>query len=134
MGKHKKREKKSKKRKRPASSSSSSDSSSDSNYKKHKKHKKHHKIKKKERKDKIPKTSEETEKSTKKPSDSPESDNDYTVPLRLAESKRPETKEEYDKRQSIVRRVLDPETGRSRLIKGVYFILCGCEFLYPICN
>lgn len=31
---------------------------------------------------------------------------------------RPETKDEYDKRQSHIRRVEDPETGRIRLIKG----------------
>lgn len=30
----------------------------------------------------------------------------------------PETKEEYEKRQSVIRRVVDPETGRTRLIKG----------------
>ncbi|XP_032899800.1 ADP-ribosylation factor-like protein 6-interacting protein 4 [Amblyraja radiata] len=31
---------------------------------------------------------------------------------------RPMTKEEWDARQSIIRRVVDPETGRERLIKG----------------
>ncbi|XP_053557757.1 ADP-ribosylation factor-like protein 6-interacting protein 4 [Bombina bombina] len=31
---------------------------------------------------------------------------------------KPMTKEEWDARQSVVRRVLDPETGRIRLIKG----------------
>ncbi|XP_066923230.1 ADP-ribosylation factor-like protein 6-interacting protein 4 [Clytia hemisphaerica] len=30
----------------------------------------------------------------------------------------PMTKEEYEKQQSVVRRVYDPETGRNRLIKG----------------
>ncbi|XP_057295668.1 ADP-ribosylation factor-like protein 6-interacting protein 4 [Hydractinia symbiolongicarpus] len=30
----------------------------------------------------------------------------------------PMTKEEYDKQQSIVRRVYDPDTGRNRLVKG----------------
>lgn len=30
----------------------------------------------------------------------------------------PETKEAYEKRQSILRRVVDEETGRTRLIKG----------------
>ncbi|XP_056088818.1 ADP-ribosylation factor-like protein 6-interacting protein 4 [Rhinichthys klamathensis goyatoka] len=33
-------------------------------------------------------------------------------------TKRPMTKEEYDARQSIIRRVVDPETGRTRLIRG----------------
>jgi len=31
---------------------------------------------------------------------------------------RPMTKEEWEKRQSQVRRVYDPETGRNRLVKG----------------
>ncbi|XP_048411917.1 ADP-ribosylation factor-like protein 6-interacting protein 4 isoform X2 [Stegostoma tigrinum] len=31
---------------------------------------------------------------------------------------RPMTKEEWDARQSVIRRVVDPETGRSRVIKG----------------
>ncbi|XP_078277818.1 ADP-ribosylation factor-like protein 6-interacting protein 4 [Rhinoraja longicauda] len=31
---------------------------------------------------------------------------------------RPMTKEEWDARQSIIRRVVDPESGRERLIKG----------------
>lgn len=30
----------------------------------------------------------------------------------------PESKKEYDQRQSQIRRVVDPETGRTRLIKG----------------
>lgn len=33
-------------------------------------------------------------------------------------TRRPLTKEEYDARQSVIRRVLDPETGRTRLIRG----------------
>lgn len=33
-------------------------------------------------------------------------------------TKRPMTKEEYEARQSVIRRVLDPETGRTRLIRG----------------
>ena len=32
--------------------------------------------------------------------------------------KGPMTKEEWEKRQSVVRRVFDPDTGRHRLIKG----------------
>lgn len=30
----------------------------------------------------------------------------------------PETKEKYEARQSIIRKVVDPETGRIRIIKG----------------
>ncbi|XP_016360855.1 ADP-ribosylation factor-like protein 6-interacting protein 4 [Sinocyclocheilus anshuiensis] len=33
-------------------------------------------------------------------------------------TKRPMTKEDYEARQSIIRRVLDPETGRTRLVRG----------------
>lgn len=33
-------------------------------------------------------------------------------------TRRPLTKEEYEARQSVIRRVLDPETGRTRLIRG----------------
>lgn len=36
---------------------------------------------------------------------------------RLA-TKRPITKEEYEARQSVIRRVVDPETGRTRLVRG----------------
>lgn len=36
----------------------------------------------------------------------------------MTRGSRPETKAEYDKRQSFIRRVEDPETGRIRLIKG----------------
>lgn len=31
---------------------------------------------------------------------------------------RPMTKEEWDAKQSVIRRVVDPDTGRTRLIKG----------------
>lgn len=31
-------------------------------------------------------------------------------------TKRPMTKEEYEARQSVIRRVLDPETGRTRCV------------------
>ncbi|XP_034026246.1 ADP-ribosylation factor-like protein 6-interacting protein 4 [Thalassophryne amazonica] len=33
-------------------------------------------------------------------------------------TKRPLTKEEYEARQSVIRRVVDPETGRTRLMRG----------------
>lgn len=33
-------------------------------------------------------------------------------------TKRPLTKEEYEARQSVIRRVLDPATGRTRLVRG----------------
>uniref|UniRef100_A0A673L1Q4 ADP-ribosylation factor-like protein 6-interacting protein 4 n=1 Tax=Sinocyclocheilus rhinocerous TaxID=307959 RepID=A0A673L1Q4_9TELE len=33
-------------------------------------------------------------------------------------TKRPMTKEDYEAKQSVIRRVLDPETGRTRLVRG----------------
>ena len=48
------------------------------------------------------------------------SDDNFFIPISLMDNKHkaPETKEEYEKRQSIIRRVVDEETGRIRLIKG----------------
>lgn len=47
-------------------------------------------------------------------------DDDFSIPIHLMDNKHkaPETKEEYEKRQSVIRRVVDPESGRTRLIKG----------------
>lgn len=44
---------------------------------------------------------------------------DFSIPIHLmVKHGKPETREEYEKRQSIIRRVVDPESGRTRLIKG----------------
>lgn len=45
---------------------------------------------------------------------------DFGVPLNLmnTSAKAPETREQYEARQSEIRREIDPVTGRSRLIKG----------------
>ncbi|KAL9693764.1 hypothetical protein quinque_013049 [Culex quinquefasciatus] len=53
---------------------------------------------------------------------------DCGVPLDLmnTRARAPETREEYEARQAIVRRVLDPETGRSRLVKGDGEIIEEC--------
>ncbi|XP_053679430.1 ADP-ribosylation factor-like protein 6-interacting protein 4 [Anopheles nili] len=53
---------------------------------------------------------------------------DCGVPLDLMNRKAraPETREEYEARQSIIRRVVDPETGRTRLIKGDGEIIEEC--------
>lgn len=50
----------------------------------------------------------------------PAPEEDFSIPIHLMDNKHkaPETREEYEKRQSIIRRVVDPETGRTRLIKG----------------
>ncbi|KAH8388391.1 hypothetical protein KR093_005544 [Drosophila rubida] len=45
---------------------------------------------------------------------------DFAIPIALMNSKShaPETPEEYQRRQSQIRREVDPVTGRTRLIKG----------------
>ncbi|KAF1389182.1 hypothetical protein PFLUV_G00070790 [Perca fluviatilis] len=99
-----------KKRRRSSSSSSSSTSSSSS-----------------------PSSSSSDEKTKKKKTEKPPSylevwqSEEGTVELgpvmtdeqkaRLS-TKRPLTKEEYEARQSVIRRVVDPETGRTRLVRG----------------
>ncbi|CAG9806551.1 unnamed protein product [Chironomus riparius] len=132
-----KKGKKDKKRSRRSSSSSSSSSSdsslmstssssSDSNKHKQKKrkHKKDHKRKKARRYEDKSKDGESSKSQIIIPvldnQPKSEEDNDFTIPLHLMDNnhKKPETKEEYEKRQSILRRVVDEETGRTRLIKG----------------
>ncbi|XP_045461404.1 ADP-ribosylation factor-like protein 6-interacting protein 4 isoform X2 [Harmonia axyridis] len=96
------------------SSTSSSDSSSSSSSEERKKRKR--KILKKSLKVKAKKTSKrvvEKEMSDEGPS------ND--IPIDLMGQRNvmaPMTKEEWDKRQSVVKRQYDPTTGRDRLIKG----------------
>ncbi|TDG48776.1 hypothetical protein AWZ03_004888 [Drosophila navojoa] len=47
-------------------------------------------------------------------------EDDFAIPIALMNSKShaPETPEEYQRRQSQIRREVDPVTGRTRLIKG----------------
>ncbi|XP_063231939.1 ADP-ribosylation factor-like protein 6-interacting protein 4 [Bacillus rossius redtenbacheri] len=77
------------------------------------KHKVKHKKQNKEKKQKI-------KGNTSKETGSAEDDdslNDRLLNDR-AKAMAPMTKEEWDRRQSIVRRVVDEETGRTRLVKG----------------
>ncbi|CAG9579602.1 unnamed protein product [Danaus chrysippus] len=122
---------KAKKRRRSTSESSSSSSSSDSSREKKKLRKLKKKLKKeqkktekllkkklKEEKRKLKrKQSEERSQNQEKTKDEASSD----IPLELMEKSKamaPMTKEEWEKRQSVIRRVQDEETGRYRLIKG----------------
>ena len=41
-----------------------------------------------------------------------------TLHLSMHRARGPMTKEEYERQQSVVRRVFDPDTGRHRLVKG----------------
>lgn len=127
-----KKHKKDKKRRRSSSSSSSSSSSgssssdsssSSSSDEKHrrKKQKKHHKSKSKDiRQIGEPSTSRPAVLVQQPPTAPHDPDDDFSIPIGLMDNKAkaPETKEEYEKRQSIIRRVIDPDTGRSRMVKG----------------
>ncbi|XP_055638353.1 ADP-ribosylation factor-like protein 6-interacting protein 4 [Toxorhynchites rutilus septentrionalis] len=54
------------------------------------------------------------------PSDPSLGADDCGIPLILMNTKAraPETREQYEARQAVLRRVVDPETGRTRLVKG----------------
>lgn len=119
--KHEKKQKKEKRKRRSSSSSSSStsstsstSSSSDEKYKR-KKHKKDHKRSKELKSKKAGESSKILQ-----PPVPPQPEEDFSIPIHLMDNKHkaPETKEEYEKRQSVIRRVVDPESGRTRLIKG----------------
>lgn len=114
--KYSKKHEKKKRKRHSSSSSSSSTSSSSSSDEKYQKRKKLKKKKSKKITVKIGETSKKLEKSNSSSS----SECDFGIPIHLMDNKQkaPETKEEYEKRQSIIRRVVDPETGRTRLIKG----------------
>ena len=104
MGKHKKeKSKKSKKRSRSSSSSSSE-------YEKKKKRKKKDKKGLKSIDD-IIKERLKNKPAATKAEDTNESQDKKMAPV-------PMTKEEYDKKQSVVKRVFDEDTGRMRLVKG----------------
>ncbi|XP_045767993.1 ADP-ribosylation factor-like protein 6-interacting protein 4 [Maniola jurtina] len=119
---------KSKKRHRSESSSSSSSDSSREKKKLRKLKKKLKKEQKKTEKALKKKLKEEKKKLKKQKRDSKSGSCDADtnvasadIPLELMERSKamaPMTKEEWEKRQSVVRKVHDEETGRYRLIKG----------------
>ncbi|KAL0832299.1 hypothetical protein ABMA28_001740 [Loxostege sticticalis] len=131
-------DKKKSKRRRSSSEDSSSSSSSDSSREKKKLRKLKKKLKKEQKKTEKAlkkKLKEEKRKLKKKRRSTSEScsrdatdlgekekdNNSADIPLELMEKSKamaPMTKEEWEKRQSVVRRVLDEESGRYRLIKG----------------
>ncbi|CAG9857163.1 unnamed protein product [Phyllotreta striolata] len=113
--------KKHRKKRNSTSSSSSSESPEEIL------HKKRHVKKKKKHRRCSPSSSSRSEEAPKKskskpgkiePNDEPSMD----IPLALMDSKSkslaPMTKEEWEKKQSVIRRVYDESTGRHRLIKG----------------
>ncbi|XP_013188134.1 ADP-ribosylation factor-like protein 6-interacting protein 4 [Amyelois transitella] len=124
---------KSKKRHRSSSEDSSSSSSSDSSHEKKKLRKLKKKLKKEQRKTEkaLKKKLREEKKKLKKKHRSKSSsgsrdesnleETPADIPIELMEKSKamaPMTKEEWEKKQSVVRRVLDEDTGRYRLIKG----------------
>ncbi|XP_073952184.1 uncharacterized protein isoform X1 [Choristoneura fumiferana] len=121
---------KSKKRQRSTSTSSSSSSSSDSSREKKKLRKLKKKLKKeqkrtekilkkklKEEKKKL-KKKDRSSKSRSREESSSKVEEAADIPIELMEKSRamaPMTKEEWEQKQSVVRRVLDEESGRYRL-------------------
>lgn len=104
--KKKSKDKKKRKEKRRSSSSSSSDSSSSSSDERHKKGKKYSKLR--DGKLKKPKKDKKSKKLSSEP--------DFGVPIHLMHNRAtaPETQESWQARQNVIRRVVDPSTGRER--------------------
>ncbi|KAJ2947607.1 hypothetical protein O0L34_g17404 [Tuta absoluta] len=129
MGKEKKKRKKS-----TGSEDSSNSSSSDSSLEKKKLRKLKKKLRKEQKKTekalrkKLKEKKKKLKEKRRSKSDScsrdePAKTDDAAadIPIELMERSKamaPMTKEEWEKRQSVVRRVLDEESGRYRLIKG----------------
>eukprot|EP00794_Sanderia_malayensis_P013763 gene13763-15203_t len=94
--------------------------------KKSSKHKKNHKKLKKSKKEKLdielsPRISCSKEKhdiSASQQNPSPANNEANHIKQPKKRPMIPMTKEEYEKQQSVIRRVYDPDTGRNRLIKG----------------
>ncbi|KAH8381873.1 hypothetical protein KR009_000697 [Drosophila setifemur] len=90
--------------------------------KKHKHKRKEHREKHKSKKSKKhSRPKEESPPPEPEPPKKPEEEGeDFAIPIALMNSKShaPETPEEYQRRQSQIRREVDPVTGRTRLIKG----------------
>uniref|UniRef100_A0A8C2FGZ1 ADP-ribosylation factor-like protein 6-interacting protein 4 n=1 Tax=Cyprinus carpio TaxID=7962 RepID=A0A8C2FGZ1_CYPCA len=124
-----------KKRRSPSSSSSSSSSASPSREKKTKKKKKQREVKKLKREKKKEKKRQKklalkAERAAASVSTADEHPQTYLKTWQCEEAvmtdeqkgrlctKRPMTKEDYEARQSVIRRALDPETGRTRLVRG----------------
>jgi len=96
-------------------------------HKTHKKHKEkhldsHHKSKKTKKKKRKSKKSSDDDCGPKLNIATSTLTSESSSSIKQSETRRcamtPMTKEEYEKQQSVVRRVLDPETGRNRLVRG----------------
>jgi len=67
---------------------------------------------------KIEKKQKKMERKAQEDSLMAEADCGPPISLMNTKARAPQTKEDYDKKQSHIRRVVDPESGRTRLIKG----------------
>jgi hypothetical protein len=123
-----------------SSCSSSSSSSSDDERKRHRKEarrlkresKKMHKINKQLRSKSVAAASSSTTTSTAAITIPAAATADYGIPIELMNSKAkaPQTREEYEAKQSIIRKVVDTETGRTRLIRGNFVEMVMSLFLF----
>lgn len=84
----------------------------------HKKEKKKKKKSKKKKHKSLEKKSAQIRKEELKVKKLKKKDQDASGSAPVPRVMKPMTKEEWEKQQSVVRRVLDPETGRTRLVKG----------------
>ncbi|CAH2040784.1 unnamed protein product, partial [Iphiclides podalirius] len=122
---------KSKKRRRSSSSQrSTNSSSSESSHERKKLRKLKKKLKREQKKTekllkkKLKEEKRKLKKKRRSNSESQESPKDEAtadIPIELMDKSKamaPMTKEEWEQRQSVVKRVIDDETGRYRLIKG----------------
>ncbi|XP_037091898.1 ADP-ribosylation factor-like protein 6-interacting protein 4 isoform X2 [Pollicipes pollicipes] len=103
-----------------SSSTSSSSSSSDEERRRkvQKKRAKKEKKRLKKAKKKLKKLQKQMSVSTSKASSDEEVIGPMVPAAGVGQAMKPMTKEEWEKQQSEVRRVTDPETGRSRLVRG----------------
>ena len=126
MGKKEKRDRsrsKDRKRKKHKRSRSSSTSSSDTSNIKHKKHKKEKKNKSKD--NNLPSIDDIIAQKLQEKRGGGERGQTTNAKVEEGNIKsgmKPMTKAEYDQKQSVVRRVFDEDTGRTRLVKGEFHV------------
>ncbi|GAB6026486.1 ADP-ribosylation factor-like protein 6-interacting protein 4 [Chamberlinius hualienensis] len=114
--KKKKKKKSKKKHRRSMSSSSTSSDESSGRHHGRKKHKK--KSKQKSNKSDKTKSSEKSKERNLKDDSSSEELIGPNPICMISDNMKPLTKEEWEKQQSVVRKVYDEETGRNRLVRG----------------
>ena len=128
MGKKEKRDRsrsKDRKRKKHKRSRSSSTSSSDTSNIKHKKHKKEKKKKNKSKDNNLPSIDDIIAQKLQEKRGGGERGQTTNAKVEEGNIKsgmKPMTKAEYDQKQSVVRRVYDEDTGRTRLVKGEFHV------------